>query len=98
MAAIASVIGLGGWGSGSAREIPMSKSERPYHPQPVTTHHSKKRKNPMHGICGADSNRFTRHLAGDGHDTTRRHNEERRAEAMRELGRIIEARQKATVV
>lgn len=45
----------------------------------------------MHGICGAQSDRFTRHLAGDAHDTTRRHNEQRRADLTRRAAEIAEA-------
>ncbi len=49
------------------------------------------RKNPMHGICGAESHRYTRHLGGDAHGPTRRHNEERRADLIRRAPEIAEA-------
>ena len=42
----------------------------------------------MHGICGAESNRYTRHMGGDAHDPARRHNEQRRGDLGHRVIRI----------
>ena len=95
MAAIASLLGLdrGGIRIGSACEIPMqpAASNPPHHPRPVTPPRPKKRKNPMHGICGSAIGYTSRH-ADLSTDTRRRHNEERRAENFRELAKLIASR------
>lgn len=73
-------------GTISVASILKSQSPKPT-PQ---THRSKNLKNPLHGICGAEANEFTRHTVSS-HDPRRRHNEERRDEAGRKLKALLES-------